>query len=241
MCHTPDSRPPAPPEPGEVAELGPATLRSADGSPLPAQVARPAGASRGRVVILPDVRGLHPYYRDLTGRFAEAGFEAVAIDWFGRTAGDGERGDDFEWQPHITQVDPANVAADVTTALAHLAGLGAAGPGYTVGFCFGGSQSWRLSAADVDLAGVVGFYGQPQRVRDVVPAMRIPLLLLEAGNDAATSAEDSAAFEEELTEAGVPFEAHSYPGAPHSFFDRAYSEWAEACDDAWRRILAFTA
>ncbi|WP_067179519.1 hypothetical protein [Microtetraspora niveoalba] len=33
---------------------------------------------------------------------------------------------------------------------------------------------------------------------------------------------------------------HTYPGAPHSFFDRAYAEWGEACADAWRRILEFT-
>jgi carboxymethylenebutenolidase len=34
---------------------------------------------------------------------------------------------------------------------------------------------------------------------------------------------------------------HVYAGAPHSFFDRAHDDWAEACEDAWHRILAFTA
>jgi carboxymethylenebutenolidase len=33
----------------------------------------------------------------------------------------------------------------------------------------------------------------------------------------------------------------TYPGAPHSFFDRRYEEHAEACADAWRRMLAFLA
>lgn len=241
MCHSHDSRPPAPPEPGEVTEPGAVTLRSADGSPLLAHVARPAGRSRGRIVILPDVRGLHPYYRDLTVRVAEAGFDAIAIDWFGRTAGEGDRGEDFEWQPLIPQVDPADVASDVTTAAAHLEEQGAAGPLFTVGFCFGGSQSWRLAASDVDLAGVIGFYGQPQRVDDVVESMHRPTLLLVAGDDAATSAEESAAFQARLTTAEVPFEAHTYEGAPHSFFDRSFAEWGAACDDAWRRILDFTA
>ena len=32
---------------------------------------------------------------------------------------------------------------------------------------------------------------------------------------------------------------HIYEGAPHSFFDRGFAEWKEACDDAWRRMLAF--
>ncbi len=240
MCHSTDSRPPAPPEPGEVTEAGPVALRSTDGNPLLAHVARPKGASRGRVVILPDVRGLHPYYRDLAVRFAEAGFDAVAIDWFGRTADGDDRGAEFAWQPHLEKVDPANVAADVTVAASHLADQGCTGPLFTVGFCFGGSMSWRLSASAVDLAGAIGFYGQPRRVRDVVADMRVPLLLLVAGDDVATSAEDSAAFDAELTAAGVEHEMHTYAGAPHSFFDRAYPDWSEVCDDAWRRILHFT-
>ena len=192
------------------------------------------------MVVLPDIRGLHPYYRDLVVRFAEAGFDTIAIDWFGRTAGEGDRGDDFEWQPLIPQVDPAEVASDVTTAAAHLASLGAGGPVFTVGFCFGGSQSWRLSASDLDLAGVIGFYGQPQRVNDVVGDMSTPLLLLVAGADT-TPQEDFVAFDAALTGAGVPHEMHIYPGAPHSFFDRAFAEWREACGDAWQRILDFTA
>ena len=47
-------------------------------------------ADRGRrSSILPDVRGLHPYYEELALRFAEHGIDALAIDWFGRTAGAG--------------------------------------------------------------------------------------------------------------------------------------------------------
>ncbi|MFC5996783.1 dienelactone hydrolase family protein [Pseudonocardia hispaniensis] len=194
----------------------------------------------GRVVVLPDVRGLHPYYRDLTVRFAEAGFDTVAIDYFGRTADTDDRGDDFDWQPHVHTVVPGDVAADVAAALAHLDAEGSLGPAFTVGFCFGASQSWRLSASDLDLAGVIGFYGQPQRVNDVIDDMRIPLLLLIAGDDAATPPEESAAFTARLEAAGVPYEAWTYDGAPHSFFDRAFAEWADACADAWRRILDFT-
>lgn len=240
MCHSNDSRPPAPPQPGPVAEHGPITLTSADGSRLAAHVALPEGPARGRMIVLPDVRGLHPYYRDLAVRFAEAGFATVAIDWYGRTTEDDERAEDFDFPPHLAKVDPANVAADVSVAMAYLADRGALGPAFTVGFCFGGSQSWRLSAGDVDLAGVIGFYGRPALVNDVVPAMHRPTLLLIAGSDAATPAAEFAAFTEKLAAAGAPYEAHTYAGAPHSFFDRSFSQWAEACADAWRRILDFT-
>jgi carboxymethylenebutenolidase len=110
---------------------------------------------------------------------------------------------------------------------------------FTVGFCFGGSASWR-AAADVDgLAGAVGFYGRPTRVEDRVAAIRAPVLALQAGDDANITADDNEMFERALTEAGVEHEVVTYDGAPHSFFDRKHEEFADASEDAWRRVLAF--
>ena len=31
----------------------------------------------------------------------------------------------------------------------------------------------------------------------------------------------------------------TYDGAPHSFFDRRYEDFADASEDAWRRVLEF--
>src|SRR4051812_50057727 len=102
MCHDHDSRPPAPPRTGDVAERGVLTLTSSDGTELSAAYAAPAEKARVGAVLLPDIRGLHPYYVALAERFAEAGVATVAIDWFGRTAGvcgeSGTRGEDFEWR-----------------------------------------------------------------------------------------------------------------------------------------------
>jgi carboxymethylenebutenolidase len=236
MCHSDDSRPPGPPNPGEVAEHGPLTLDSADGTRFLAYQARPARPTGRNVVLLPDIRGLHPFYQDLAVRFAEAGFHTVAIDYFGRTAGLGERGGDFDWQPHVPQVRPEQVRDDVAAALTRFDG----GATFTVGFCFGGSHSWRLGATDLDLAGVIGFYGKPGLVQDVLAALNRPMLLLLGGADRATTPEEFGAFDQRLTELGVEHETQVYDGAPHSFFDRAFEEWRPACEDAWRRILDFT-
>ncbi|HEY6745460.1 MAG TPA: dienelactone hydrolase family protein [Mycobacteriales bacterium] len=243
MCHDDDSRAPAPPVRGEVAAHGPLELTSADGTVFSAYEAVPAGFAPGGpgIVLLPDVRGLHPYYRDLARRFAEAGLPAVAIDYFGRTAGTGERGDGFDHKPHVDQVDPANVQADAAAALDRLRTEHGTGPVFTVGFCFGGSQSWRLSASDLDLAGVIGFYGRPALVEDVIGRLHRPMLLLVAGADAATSPEQSDEFEAKLTAQGVEHERVVYEGAPHSFFDRSFARWKDAGADAWRRILDFVA
>jgi carboxymethylenebutenolidase len=89
------------------------------------------------------------------------------------------------------------------------------------------------------LDGAIGFYGRPMRSEPFIPKMRAPLLVFVAGADAATPLEASMEFDERLTEAGVEHETQVYPDAPHSFFDRGFAEWKDACDDAWRRMLAF--
>ena len=243
MCHDTDSRPPAPPRSGDVAERGTLTLTSTDGTEVAAAYAAPAGEARVGVVLLPDIRGLHPYYVALAERFAQAGLPALAVDWFGRTAelpGTGTREQDFDWQTHIPQVTAAGVDADVTAAIAYLRERTRPDlPVVTVGFCFGGSHSWRLAGyAAVDLAGSVGFYGRPELTGDAA-ALR-PTLMVIAGADAATPVEDQLALAERLRSGGAEVETAVYDGAPHSFFDRAYGDWAEACDDVWRRVLALT-
>src|SRR5262245_47888350 len=112
MCHTPDSRPPDPPVTGRFGGTRSLTLTADDGTAVQAFEAYPSQDSSSRVVILPDVRGLHPFYRALAERFADAGLHAIAIDYFGRTAGPGPRGEDFDWQQHVPKVTPANVRSD---------------------------------------------------------------------------------------------------------------------------------
>ena len=244
MCHDHDSRPPAPPRSGEVAERASLTLTSADGTQFAAAYAAPSGTPGAGVVVLPDIRGLHPYYVSLTERFAEAGVPAVAIDWFGRTAGlpeGGTRGEDFGWQKHIPQTTAAGIDADIVSAMSELrARHGADLPVVTVGFCFGGSHSWRQSGGDLGLAGCAGFYGRPSMVGDAADRAHLPTVMLIAGADSATPVEDQLALAETMRRAGAEVDAPVYEGAPHSFFDRAHGDWSDACRDAWEHVLALT-
>ncbi len=93
---------------------------------------------------------------------------------------------------------------------------------------------------DLDLAGVIGFYGKPELVDDVVDDFGKPLLLLIAGADVATPQAEFRQLADRLSAAGKDFAMHVYDGAPHSFFDRSFGDWRDACADAWRRILDFT-
>ena len=241
MCYGNAALPPEHGIAGGVASEADLVLTSADGTWFSAHLARPAKPSGIGMVVMPDVRGLHSFYCALTRSFAEAGVEAVAFDYFGRSAGltDG-RPEDFDYATHVKQVDFAKVAEDTTAAIQHLGTLGTVERVFTVGFCMGGAMSWRQSADQPGLAGAIGFYGVPGRARDRLPDMKAPLLMLLAGDDKATSSQEFEKFERELGAAGVDHRAITYPGAPHSFFDRTYAEHAAACADSWKQIFEFT-
>jgi len=251
MCYAPGARPPLPPIAGGagIARSEDLTLEAADGNRFSAFTATTTEPGAPGMIILPDVRGLHPFYRELAVRFAEAGVHATAMDYFGRTAGLGERGEDFEYMPHVQQTSPDTVARDVAAAVAHVRSPAGGGADrvFTVGFCFGGRHSFNQAAGGHGLSGVIGFYGIPQQ-RDpddpyapVVLATRYecPVLGLFGGADHATSPEHIESFRKALDDAGVSNVIVVYEGAPHSFFDRSFDQHREACDDAWGRVLRF--
>ena len=240
MCYSDDARPPLPPIGGAAADHGDLELTAADGNKFMAHFARAAKPTGAGMVVMPDVRGLHHFYKELAQRFAEAGIDAVAIDYFGRTAETGDRSEGFDYKPHVEKTTPEAISADVAAAVKYLKSKdgGAVKSVFTVGFCFGGSSSWNMSALVDGVNGDVGFYGRPERTLPFLSRMKAPLLLLIAGADF-TPIEAFHDFDKKLTEAKVPHEMHIYEGAPHSFFDRSFAEWKEACDDAWRRMLAF--
>jgi carboxymethylenebutenolidase len=245
MCFDTDSLPPIPVLSGGALTHEDLVLESRDGTRFAAFAALPDDAPRACVVILPDVRGLYRFYEELALRFAERGYAAVAIDYFGRTARVEKRGDDFEYMPHVEQTTPEGVQADTAAAVEWLRGRGCASI-FTVGFCMGGRHSWLAAAAGHGLSGAVGFYGRPGEGRDGTPGpaqvadrIEAPILALQAGADKNITAEDNAAFEAALESAGVVHQLVTYEGAPHSFFDRKQEDYAAASADAWQRTLDF--
>jgi carboxymethylenebutenolidase len=249
MCHPTDARPPLPPIRGGVVDAHDLLLTSADGTRFAARLARAASAGGPGVVILPDVRGLHPFYEDLAHRFAEAGVHALAVDLYARTAGPGHRDADFDYMPHVTQTRQATIAADVAAAADALRAPdgGSADRVYALGFCFGGRAAFLQAGEGHGLDGVIGFYGAPSgpnRAGLPEPVERAatftcPVLGLFGGADSGIPAESIAAFDAALAAAGVEHQLITYPDAPHSFFDRSAVEHAEAANDAWRQVLSF--
>lgn len=251
MCFDADSRPPIAPIAGGAIDAGEMRLAAPDGASFRAYLARAAAPSGAGMIVLPDVRGLHRYYEELVLRFAEAGIDAIAVDYFGRTAPDDDRGDTFASMDHVGRTRYATLRADITAAAAALR----ADDGdrvrriHAVGFCFGGRLAYDAATMGLGLAGVIGFYGWPTgRPRNDVPVpvevvdrMEGRVLGIFGGADEGIGPEAVAEWEAALAAANVPHEIVTYEGAPHSFFDRKHAEFADASADAWRRVLDFVA
>jgi len=125
MCHDADSHPPElpadlrpAPMAGGALETRDLVLTAPDGNRLRAFEARAPHPTGGGVVIFPDWRGLGQFYEELAMRFAEAGYDAVAFDYFGRTAGTDPHPVDFDQMPHLAKTTPEGIAADAAAAAA---------------------------------------------------------------------------------------------------------------------------
>jgi len=250
MCVDADARPPLPPIRGAALDSHDLTLTAADGTHVAAHAARAAEPSGAGIVILPDVRGLHPFFDELALRFAEAGAEAVAFDTFSRTAGTGKRDDDFDYQSHVPLIRHETLNQDVAAAAAYLRSPegGAVDRLFTIGFCLGGRASLVQGARpELGLAGVIGFYGFPTgdhrtglpAPTDLADRFTCPVLAIFGGADQAIPAEARDAFDRALSTAGIEHRVAVYDGAPHSFFDRKAQQYADASADAWRQVLDF--
>jgi carboxymethylenebutenolidase len=246
MCFDRESSPPILAGDRPIATSGPLVLEAADGTRFAAFEAAPDGDAPATVLVLPDVRGLHPYYEELTCRFAQHGSRALAIDWFGRTAGSsGGRPEEFAYQDHMERVAYDQVRADVTAAVAHLRATGSGDAIHTIGFCFGGKVSFLSATFGLDLAGVIGLHAGLGPRNDIPSPMdhaaefRSAVLGLFGGADPSIPLEAIADFDRALTAASVEHRFVSFPGAPHSFFDRKFTEFAEQNAAAWTEVLAF--
>ena len=247
MCFDHDSRPPIPPIAGGALDARTIELQAADGNRFQAYLAHAAEPSGAGIVIFSDVRGLHAYYEDLALRFAENGIDAIAIDYFGRTAGIGDRGPGFPYQEHVPLLSFDGLHADADAAIDHIRGETDVKRLFTVGFCMGGRVSFLGATFGKGLAGVIGFYGWPVGAHrtntpapaDLAASFESPVLAIFGGADEAIPPSAVATFETSLAAAGVRHEVTTYPKAPHGFFDKKADEFSTTSAKAWDQVLGF--
>lgn len=225
-------------------------LDTADG-PMGCFEATPAGDARGAVVVIQEAFGVNAHIRDVTARFAAAGYHAVAPAYFHR-AGGGAVEDYTDFAaifPLFEGLSDEGILVDTTAALDHLRGAGFTDDRIgVVGFCFGGRATFLVSLTHALGAGV-GFYGGGIATKGVLPfpalvgeagALRTPWLGLFGDEDGSIPVADVEHLREALGAATVDAEVVRYPGAPHGFHCDARADYHEvSATDAWARTLAW--
>jgi carboxymethylenebutenolidase len=218
--------------------------------PMPLYEARPDGDTRGAVVVIQEAFGVNAHIEDVTRRFADTGYHAVAPHLFHRSGGGtAPYGDFSKVLPLYEHLDDAGILVDVDATREHLhaAGWDDAQLGI-VGFCFGGRVTF-LVALRRRLGAAVGFYGggivtarfpQFPPLVDEASDLRTPWLGLFGDRDQSIPVEDVERLREALPAASVPTEIVRYPEAGHGFHcDRRDSYDETAAKDAWNRTLAW--
>jgi len=223
-------------------------LDTPDG-PMAAFEATPDGEARGGIVVIQEAFGVNAHIRDVTQRFASAGYHAIAPAYFHR-AGGGAVEDYTDFAaifPLFEGLTDDGILMDSDAALEHLRQQGFAdGQLGVVGFCFGGRASFLVSLRRRLGAGV-GFYGGGIATKGVLPFpalapeaanLQTPWLGLFGDEDASIPVADVEHLREALRAAAVATEIVRYPGAGHGFHCDARADYHEAAArEAWRRTL----
>ena len=244
VCFELDSSPPIPVIRGAAVSHEDLVLEGRDGNRFAAFGAYPDQATGIGIVVLPDVRGLYRFYEELALRFAERGYTAIAFDYFGRTAGVEKRDDDFDVHGARAADDargrPGRRRGGRRTAARDLQRRSSPSASALADATRGSPPpAATTSTARSASTGAPGRAGRLAGADRSCRRDRSPILGLMGGDDPRIPPEDVSAFERALEEAGVEHELVTYPGAPHSFFDRKQEQFADASEDAWNRVLAF--
>jgi carboxymethylenebutenolidase len=234
-------------------EITAETIKTPEG--VEGYLAYPKGQKSPAVLIHFEIFGVNNHIQDVCRRFAQAGYAALAPDYFFRLP---------ERVKPYTEVKAAfglaatlkddQLMADAGSCIRYLKAQSfvegdAIG---SLGFCMGGRISALLAATyPKDIKAAVSFYGgglaggsmfpgQTLNPMNEAAKIQAPILLFYGGKDQHITSEHVAAFTGKLKELGKDFESKVYPDADHGFFcDERGSHNPTAAKDAWQRVLDF--
>jgi carboxymethylenebutenolidase len=214
---------------------------------MPALLCRPQTGAGAGVLVVADIFGRSPFYEDLAGRLALAGFTALLPEYFFRQGSLAERTREAALARREL-LDQNQTLVDLSQAIdwLHLQPF-AAGPIGTVGFCMGGTLVLDLAAERDDLA-TVCYYGFPAgsgapAPLDLADRINGPILGFWGDQDAGAGMDNVERLGALLKARGVDFEFVIHPGLGHGFMaasqlDPAHEAYQAACQ-SWTRTIEF--
>lgn len=194
-------------------------------------------ARRG-VLVIHENKGLNDWVRSVAGRFAGAGYSALAIDLLSEEGGTGHFADPAQATAALSAVKPDRFIADLNSGITQLQERVTGRKLAVVGFCFGGGLVWQLLASGIpELSAAVPFYGPLPDNPDFAGSKSTAVLAFYGALDTRVTGSQAAA-KAALDRAGLVNDIVVEPNADHAFFNDTGPRYnAAAAQDAWGRVL----
>lgn len=197
-----------------------------------------AASPRGAVLVIHENKGLTDHHKNVAGRFAGAGYSAMALDLLSRNGGTAHFTDPAQATAALTGTPVADLVADIQAAISELQGRSDGKKLAMIGFCFGGGLTWQtLAAGEPRLSAAAPFYGPGPDSPDFSGSKNAAVIAFYGALDDRVNATRDA-MGEALTRAGLVHEIVTEPNANHAFFNDTGQRYnAVAANDAWKRVL----
>lgn len=214
--------------------------------PVSAFIAYPERKDKAPVVIvIHEVYGLTDWIRSVADNLAGAGFIAIAPDMLSGKGPAGGGTDKFASRDDVVkavrELSPAEVTAVLDSTARYGTKLPAAKIRYaTIGFCWGGSQSFQYAVTQPDLAAAVVYYGTSPDL-EALKNVKARVIGLYGEDDARVNATVGPA-EAKMKELKKTYVTHTYKGAGHGFLraqDGRDGANLEASKQAWPATIEF--
>src|SRR5690606_38251367 len=221
------------------------TLKSGDRDFMAFVVYPESKTKTKSVIVIHENRGLNDWARLFADKLAAEGYLVIAPDLISNTKGK-KRTSDFEnpdaARDALYDLDPAQVTADLDAAFNYIKNdASSTGEVAVVGFCWGGSQTWRYATNNEDISSAHVFYGTAPDDAQALSSIKAPVYGYYGGADTRVNATIERT-ESQLNSANVPFDYVIYEDAGHAFMKSGHQPEASnanklAHDKGWERLI----
>lgn len=197
------------------------------------------------VIVIHENRGLTDWVRSFTDQLAAAGYLAIAPDLLSGFDAEHSRTSDFESsdaaRDALYELDDDQITSDLMAVRDYAAELPSSnGEVAVMGFCWGGSQTFRFATNASDIAAALVFYGSAPEDEERIENIVTPVYGFYAEDDQRINA-TIPETEQRMEKHGKTYEYEFYDGVGHAFMRRADSpdsspEDEAAREEAWQRI-----
>jgi carboxymethylenebutenolidase len=233
------------------------TYASTDGAQINGYLARPAAAGPSpAMIVIQEAGGLNEHIRDVTNRFANIGYVALAVDLYTREGGPPPAGDMQALFKRLFSMSDATVLGDLEGAADFLRGRDdTTGKLGCIGFCMGGRYALLFAVSSDRLDAAVDCWGgfidkaapeldstpeRPTPPLQLADKLRCPLLAAVGAEDQNPSPEIAEQLRERAAASGREVKVDVYEGAGHAFFaDYRPTYRPEAAAKLWGESVPF--